>query len=49
MEKLTITITITDPEILELYGDTHEEIIIEDFIECPAEWLDGAEIEVVKE
>jgi hypothetical protein len=49
MNKLTITITITDLFLLEIYKDTLEEIIAEDFVECPAEWLDGAEIEVEKE
>ena len=49
MNKLTITITITDPEILDVHKDTHEEIIVDDFLACQEAWLDGAEIEVVKE
>jgi len=49
MNKLTITITITDPEILDVHKDTHEEIIVDDFLDCPGAWLDGAEIEVEKE
>lgn len=46
MNKLTIKITITDPEILETYEDIGEDFIIEDFMDEPFAWLDGADIEV---
>ena len=49
MNKLTITITITDPVVLEAWDHATEEFIENDFIGCPEYWLDGADIEVEKE
>ena len=49
MNKLTITITMTDPEELEWLSTRTEDEIIEEVIDDPVFWFDGAEIEVVKE
>ena len=46
MNKLTITITITDPEILKKIADESDEDIIQDFFYYPETWLDGADVEV---
>ena len=49
MNRLTITIAITDPEALAEYEDVAEEIIADDFLNQPFSWFDGADIEVEKE
>lgn len=49
MKKLTITITITDPETLEDYEETSEDLIVADFLDCPEAWVSDAEVEVAKE
>jgi len=49
MKKLTITITITAPETLEDYEETHEDLIVADFLDCPEAWIKYAEIEAAKE
>jgi hypothetical protein len=50
MKKLTITITITEPETLEIWGGTQEGEIADDFLGCPEAWvwLEGTEVEVAK-
>ena len=49
MNKLMITITITDPAIFKPFEDESEDYIADDFLSCPEYWLDGADIEVEKE
>ena len=49
MNKLTITITITDPAIFKPFEADSEEYIADDFLSCPEYWLYGADIEVEKE
>ena len=49
MNKLTITITITDPETLESWADASEETIREDFENYPDCWVENVDIEVEKQ
>ena len=49
MNKLTITITITESYALSWFSERTTEEIVESIIDAPEWWLDGAEIEVVKE
>lgn len=39
---ITVTIKITDPELLEVYKDMHPDIIAEDFYRC----VDGVQVDV---
>jgi hypothetical protein len=49
MNKLTITITITDPDLLAFLENYSEDKIVKVVLNHQTLWLDGAEIEVEKE
>lgn len=46
--NLNISISITDPEMLEAYKDVHNDIIASDFLGDPKNWLDKADIQAFK-
>jgi len=49
MNKLTITIEITDPKKLKWLAHYNTDELVQAFVDTPEAWLDGAEIEVAKE